>query len=361
MNMGEWNAALRAVAARNPGRILQDMATYYQRVQQDEGLPLSLVHLVLVGGTRLNGWVAGVGTPGGTGREMVLLSLPEYPDSDHGAYPLNHLAFIEADAIQVITVQQAPALLPVLTEHQVVPAAAGRAAPTNPWTKTLAALPPRLIRSVLHDMAALRREAAHDAAREIPGIQIILRHGDTVNGWVVAVEQAHDDDFLVLHSATEEWSPTAQNISYLCVRDIAALVVYRADLLLDRLSGGRLAAPVGSDVPSKMDIRRVLSQQSELLTQKAGFALRLEVAWETLSQDEMERFSIYNTALLTIQIADILLADELGREALRAVPQIVLTRGQRFTVVAGDGSLIITLGDHFPAIHELRQAIERAV
>lgn len=165
---------------------------------------------------------------------------------------------------------------------------------------------------------------------------IILNGGSSVSGYINGIRDEGESTclFMVEHDELR-----SVNLIYLPLWAITALKVHDAEQLLHLLSGGKIE--VQQSAPNIMALRRKIADEVVRLRAVVQTDIKLEVSWETISQDELSLLGLFELIDSVMAVIHELIADEFKRIAFRTQINVVRFQNSKEAELIIDEQILI--------------------
>lgn len=167
-------------------------------------------------------------------------------------------------------------------------------------------------RKLLEDLARIGAALAR-SDRPRPEVECYLASGQLVRGRIVSVADDRQGAVALIAIGGNVRSPS---VTFVRVDQIAALTVVDASLLVR-------APVVDAPIPSKLELARGLAARAEALAGAVGKRIELQLGGASELDDDGRR-AIGAALPLVADVLAAIAADEMGRDALRALEVVEL-------------------------------------
>ncbi len=197
--------------------------------------------------------------------------------------------------------------------------------------------------SLLELLRMLANEAAsqQSVAREAPRVTVYLNNGATFSGFVNGLKEDAEGGASVLFVEHEESGTRGQTISvvYLPIWSLVAVKVIDAEPQLSNLSGGK-AKGLRSG-PGIVGLRKKIADEVVRLRTVVQADIKLEVSWETLTQDDMTLLGLYELIDMVMNVIHEQISDEFKRIAFKTLVTSVRFQNASETDIILDENILV--------------------
>ena len=152
-----------------------------------------------------------------------------------------------------------------------------------------------------------------------PLVTLVNAHNLSMQGHIVDVQEKSNER-TVLFKIEANDSPYANELVYLSLESVVAVIVHGAERYADVLTEGGVAKPRSTPAPSQLELKRIALHASE----KTKLAVMLAEGVEAIPAGESARGNAAAVLEAIPKALTRLLADELGKKALDGVNTLVL-------------------------------------
>ncbi|MBC8110334.1 MAG: hypothetical protein H7Y04_04670 [Verrucomicrobia bacterium] len=228
------------------------------------------------------------------------------------------------------------------------------------WKKTLQTLPARSYRSVLIELAKLRKTGTE----RLPNVTVFLTSGQSISGSVVAFDRENQQETLVMHLS--EYARYRNDLVYLdfsLVGGISLESVEEHIDLLDTLIGSSLK-PQLSPI-NKLDLQRFMKSESAIFLATTNIPVEMDNA---ILQESQEVYAgVKEMSGIALKILNEIWQDALGKDALQTrVKKVIFGMASKAFVKLDLSYLLINfdkeqLTQGYFSETDLKTAIEKAL
>lgn len=211
--------------------------------------------------------------------------------------------------------------------------------------KTAAILPTHtpleLLRLLAKHGESIANASTPSSAKEVIRTSIYL-NGASFSGYVAGMREEGEASFL-LFIEQDDSSARGINTIYLPSWAVVAVKVHDADQFLHLLSGGKIEAQQSG--PGIMGLRRKIADEVVRLRTLVQTDIRLEVSWETLTQDDLSLLGLYELIDCVMAVVVDLISDEFKRIAFKTIISIIRFQNAQDAELILDEQILIIRAD----------------
>lgn len=200
--------------------------------------------------------------------------------------------------------------------------------------------PLEVLRLLAKHGESIANTSTPSSAKEVIRVSIYL-NGASFSGYVAGLREEGDACFLLFIEHDE--AARSINTIYLPSWAVVAVKVHDADQFLHLLSGGKIEAQQTG--PGIMGLRRKIADEVVRLRTLVQTDIKLEVSWETLTQDELSLLGLYELIDGVMAVVVDLIADEFKRIAFKTLISIIRFQNAQDAELVLDEQILIIRAD----------------
>jgi len=225
----------------------------------------------------------------------------------------------------------------------------------EPLVKALKGLPARTLEELLTRLADLGVLHAKGDPVKLPRVTLHLRSGRELQGFLL--EQREDSRVgktLVLHALSGDGRRPEPDALFVRPESVEAVTVHDLPSLYQPQQGG-------PPPPTRLELRRKLSERQAALATALGTPLEVQVDWERLPAEPEALAALDTLATRAFGVLEELCRELMALESLRAnVRQVHLSVGSASQVLR-EGQRLLLITSVFPTGWLSREALQQAL
>ncbi|MBX9689922.1 MAG: hypothetical protein K2X27_24640 [Candidatus Obscuribacterales bacterium] len=182
--------------------------------------------------------------------------------------------------------------------------------------KTTAVLQPLTPLEALRLLALPLQDPQVSPAMPAARVSLFLS-GAVFCGYVAGIRDEAEISYIMLLEHDEAGRGPGVNIIYLPIWAVVAVKVHDADQFLPQLSRGKIQAQQAT--PGIAELRRKISDELVKLRTVLQTDIKLEVSWQTLSQDGLSLLGLYELIDEFMKVTHQCIQDEFKRIAFKSI------------------------------------------
>lgn len=176
---------------------------------------------------------------------------------------------------------------------------------------------------------------------EIARVTIFLS-GATFSGFVAGIKE-EDGASYVLMVEHDDARTQSINLVYVPAWAIIAVRVHEADQYFHLLSGGKIEAPKAT--MGIVTLRDKIADESNRLRTVTQADIKLEVSWETLTQDDSTILGLYEIIDSFMHVVQDIISDEFKRIIFKTMFNVIRFQNAQEAEIHQDGQILIVRGE----------------
>ena len=188
---------------------------------------------------------------------------------------------------------------------------------------------------------AERRRSLPDAEKDtLPRLTLLLNAAGPVTGWLLDVSPK--DDAVLLH-APANLNRQADDVAYLPLSRIAAVIVHDSAMAAPLLSFGAVPRAPGGPAPSRLGLKRSYAALEGELHKDPEIALTVQVDWDSVPDGDDALHNLGDLLKAIPAAVRSVARDEEGRTALATLRTLELRHGDKPSPVLSRDARTITV------------------
>lgn len=203
-------------------------------------------------------------------------------------------------------------------------------------TSVLPTLAPLEILRLMAQEAEKNKQLGQREPKELAKVTLYLT-STTFSGYVLGLKEEPDGSYILFVEHDER--DKGINIVYLPLWSIVAVKVHDIDQFLPVFTGGKIEAQTSG--PGIVGLRKKISDESVRLRTVIQADIKLEVSWETLTQDEVSLLGLYELIDLVMPVIIDLISDEFRRISFKTIISAIRFQNAQEADIILDGNNLI--------------------
>lgn len=211
--------------------------------------------------------------------------------------------------------------------------------------KTVSVLPTltplETLRLLAQHSENLTRSTSTAASKEAVRVTIFLSN-TSFSGYVAGLKEEAEASYLLMVEH-EDGATRIINTIYVPMWAVVAVKVHEVDQFLHLLSGGKIEAHQSG--PGIMGLRRKIADEVVRLRTVVQTDIKLEVSWETITQDELSLLGLYELIDNVMAVTHEIIADEFKRIAFKTLISVIRFQNAQDPEIILDEQFLIIRAD----------------
>jgi hypothetical protein len=233
----------------------------------------------------------------------------------------------------------------------------------NEWNSLLATLPVRTVSSMLNDLAMMRGQFNAGRKVALPLVRVNLSSGQTLEGYVVAVDAPRNEETLVLHSPRGEHRFPMNDLAYIKVSTVVSVMILDAHTIAKFLND-KANISAEQEVVTKIDVRRFIAQYVDDFNTLKNLALECDVDWDSVPQGASALRNLKDEVAAVLDaLSDIMDEEDVGYETITASVKSIILKGSENAGATLEAGILTILCPYLDAPRRIsdRLNIQRSI
>lgn len=171
----------------------------------------------------------------------------------------------------------------------------------------------------------------------------LYMNGGVLSGYVGGIREDAEASYILLIEHDDAVRGQGMNIVYLPLWAVVAVKVHEADQFLNLLSGGKIETK--HSTPGIVGLRKKIADETVKLRAVMQVDIKLEVSWETLSQDDLTLIGLYELIDKFMSVVHEQISDEFKRIAFKMLVTSIRFQNSTDIELSLDEQILIIRAD----------------
>jgi hypothetical protein len=229
-------------------------------------------------------------------------------------------------------------------------------------SKALQKVVPRSPRKVLEGLAEIVALAGNESGDEsnLPFINLNLRCGGSLSGWLLAMGEDRGGQYLTVHSSPFDRHEPSGSLSFIEVASVESVTVVNSMDFISFFTDGAVSFPPGAEPPSILELKREVQRFANTLTSILGTSITAELLPASAEQDGAMRFHLRQMIRDGGKVMYQLAQDESSRDVIaKEIAKVRFTAASEAGVMREGNTLVFSCGTVKLSISALTEGVEK--